>query len=444
MAFGRRVPTPAQVRSLIEAGDPGGARAQLRRIARLRPKRPREELVGYAWAALGCESPDLAVRLLYPVIHPSRPEPCVAEEPELEAYAAALGALGLSQEGLGLLAAARSPGCGIQLAAAQLRRWDPEAAIERLERLLADPDVASGELAGEARVLLAVALLQRGADLSRAAQLLREVTARGGARISGRARHWLAAVSGGPAGLRAARRDFETLGCWEDARLCELLEAVQSRDEAQARRVFAGSPFVGLRRGLAGAMAWSPDQLPRSFVLRVGEAEGAQPPLEPEAFDPGRVFDWGSVPFRAFYAIAGDPFHAPTVALLHERAFPGERHHPLSSPHRVRQAVSRARELLERAGAPVRLVCRAGRYRLEAIRPVALVLRADALLPGPGSDPREARLREAFGQGIFSAAQAEPLLGLRRWSSVSWLRRAVAEGRAERTGMGPATRYRIR
>ena len=166
----------------------------------------------------------------------------------------------------------------------------------------------------------------------------------------------------------------------------------------------------------------------------------------------GRGFlEEGQVIQRLFQAFATNRYARIPLAELHEAVFAGEYFSPKASSDRIHQALRRLRAWLRRNRVPLLVIERLGFYGLEATSSCALRVRVPPSVSGPPGDPavrtriarRLALLARSFGAGEFAVSEAARVLRVSTDSALLYLREALEGGLAQRSGAGPATRYRL-
>lgn len=486
MARNKTVERLGRAREHLQKGNFGAARKLLRETIH-RPRRlSASERLEAATLSLAAAQRELAVAALYPSIYDERDR--LRRELDSETvriYGRALAELGSLDEAIRLLRQvdhSQSPAASLSLAYAYFRRWDWRTPIKWLEATFKHPGLTDAERI-RAKFILGIAMVHGAHDYGRADELLEDVVR---AKVRERLRPvhrnagQMYAQSAWMAGDRAeAMRRLErareqtrnekdpvldlTLDQWEaiiredwpalkrvrkraaGARLWEVLRSVEyylaigMKDRRRARKLYVGGTYPGVRARLIAAELIDPRNQPESHPLRIGrfDREG-----EALVFDPLHELKPGQLVQRTLRALAADFYRPPSTVELFARVFPGEHYHPASSRQRVWQALRRSRDWLEKRKIPLEIRPVGGRFELRSDRKIIVVVRSDAPNENDRIHQSVRLLEEHFGRNPFSAAEAESVLGLKRWSVVNVLKSACSAGLLERRGAGPGTRYR--
>jgi hypothetical protein len=398
-------------------------------------------------------------------------------------HGAALINLGAEAAGLRLLAQVDgrvSPRVLLLQSFPHIRRWDWAASLPFLEQYSVHPALSPARRAA-GRMYLATSLMHGPAALDRSRALLEAIRDTDGSFTWGTARlllaqnhvlagdvrralrvlddwrartrgrrppllalmgeQWRCLIelrSGNPAQAAWAREalatrvrpGFEAIGAWEWARGCDVFAAECLRDPDWLARLHFGSPHPRLKERLAAAAGPLPETLdwpgPRPGPL-LDLAEGA---VGRHRLKPGQL------PHRLLSVLASDLHRPFTIAELHEGLFPGEAYVPVTSPDRAHKILSRLREWLERAGAPVRVAESRARYRLAFTGRGAIRLRRERETPATVD-----ALRARFAGRSFTAREAAAAWRCAERSAQRRLLESVRRAELAREGRARETHY---
>jgi tetratricopeptide (TPR) repeat protein len=205
---------------------------------------------------------------------------------------------------------------------------------------------------------------------------------------------------------------------WESLREADRYLLQVRFDEDRFHHLLFGTPFTGYRR-------WLCDEFGREAASGEYHLRAAGP-FSIDADSLPRV---AQILVRDFYRPAG-------VGSLFGELFPGEYFDVDSSPHRVHQAVHRARRELRGAGFSIEQADGTYHFRIEGTLRVPLErppCEIDAL----------ANLRQARGYGI-TRRQACAHLGISESRFKRLMNAAIEDGRFTRQGQGAAVRYLLK
>lgn len=497
--LGARSPAwQAEADALIRGGRLLAARELL--AARVRDGVAREHRASAANLAWRVSAPGIGIRLLNPIVRPTRHAPAEPSPRERAEYAACLVKLGALDEALGLLDEvdpAAAPQALLYRGFALVGSLDYRAALDPFRRYAAQPGigryarlVARVNLAAacvqEHRHVEAVALLRDvlhdtslsrhallhgnalqlaaecqllGGDPARARDLLhRALDAMGPVGIYPFLARKLLALSAlalepaserARAGVAAIRGEAARLAHWESARDCDRYEALATGNRALFLKLYFGSPLAEFRRRIVAEM--SPrDPLPDAYDRRLEGLDGRPPEgrgrravldLASAEIDGKRRLVVGGVPHRLLAVLASDAYRPFNVPSLFARLFPDECWNPTSGPPRVHQAVRLLRAAVE--GTPLVVTEKNGWYGVRALRPL-LVRVSRASAPPAREAARLESLRRRFGGSTFTARDAALQLGCTGRQALRLLTWGLARDRVTKTGKRALARYAVR
>jgi tetratricopeptide (TPR) repeat protein len=225
---------------------------------------------------------------------------------------------------------------------------------------------------------------------------------------------------------------------WECVRDADLFLQKVQPDQHQLDHLVFGSPKVAFRRRIETLVEISPSS---SYVL--GNQKGPQLNLQT-----GRVTGVDSLPLgkqihQVISALNRD-FYVPTSvgALFHE-LYPEEYFDIDTSPFRIRQAILRTREWLQKNNIPAVIQQAQGSYRFLITGDFGICIELEQQAVNP-TIVRWRQLKERFAPGLsFSSEEACYQMG---WSRTTFRRLAewaCQNGQLDRFGVGKATLYQI-
>ncbi len=459
---------------------------------------PRHKKVAVAALCRRLRLPQIGMRLLHPVVRPTRPLKQPSTPQEQAEYAALLYRLGATVEARSLLTKIcpkTFPKSQLYLAFVLVTSWEYEAAAKELEGYLArtDPDsydalvarvnlVAAHVYCGQHNVgaeelstllrqvrsennrLLETNLLELAAqnefgreDYSKSASFLDEAE-----RLATKApfldfffiQKWRAFLSL-VTPLNAPKIDgFSTLRCkavslkhWESVRDLDFHLALYQRDEKLLGRVYHGTPFVPFRARIARQTTrlWgSPFDGTGQYDFKIGEGES-----EPVIWDlcGYRSVKPNQVIHRLLLSLTSDFYRPFRLAELFNSVFPNEHFTPASSPGRVYQAVHRLKSYFENSKIPLTVHEENGFFSLQALAGNSVLPRGlrNATFPLASSKTKMLleRLPLKWKSTPFIASQLSKKVKIPKRSLNRYLSEAVGAKLLIRRGSGSRTEYRF-
>ena len=382
----------SEIEELIRRGAATDARKRLSAPA-IR-KASREDLVRVSALARRAGLADLALRLLRPYVIEGRSVRVKPLPAEIASYAMSLANVGAVHEAAALLrplAKDTTPEVQLFSGLVSIHQWEYKAAALFFETYLTLPGTTAYQkkvaelnlcscysFSGQTAKLLARSeglvrelienrwwILARDAELLRAQAHIQNENWQAASEALDRAggiavkeklddffrRKWkwaLSLASNGPsAGARAdadlLRVEASRRRLWEAVRDFDSHWALAAKDQGLAQKVYFGSPYPSYRRRLA-ATAGSWLSLPEVYEHSFGQTSGPLLDLT-ESGDELAV--------RVLRAMTKDFYHPLRTGGLFSEIYPGEFFNPDSSPGRVRTALTRTRQWLERHDIPL-------------------------------------------------------------------------------------------
>lgn len=477
--------TVNEIREDIVKGRALSAQPKLKKL--LSRKVPRAFAPEVAGLARRGHAPDLALRLLYPILHPTRPlSPAVTDRERIE-YAASLIGVGAIEEadwllddvgsqegpatyvrGLALLArwqfeeaigplgafvdhekhdAYARCNAEIDLALSLSRAGQKAKATELLARLLATTESHGWALLHARALRLSFHGFLRARDVSQASQMLeRARTAFGDSDpFFVKRGEALVALVKQPnpqalAALAAVRQQAEDAKLWEAMRECDHYRAIMTRDQRLFVRLMWGTPFVAYRREFSQQQAWT-SEIPTTYDWSPGVTGGERIDIASGETSQGGCMEPGTPGHTLLAALASD-FYAPqSVASLHFKLCPGEYFNPTSSPGKVSLIVARVRKWLKKEKLDLIIEQDSVGYRFSSKSLCTLWLSKPETTDGKDAWLR-ARLTKKMAKRPFSLSQAADALHASAERAQRFLESESTEGRVTQTGQGKRARYR--
>lgn len=242
--------------------------------------------------------------------------------------------------------------------------------------------------------------------------------------------------------LHVIRREAMSLH-WETVRDCDRLEAVETKNESLLWHLYFGTPFEKFRERLLLDFGM-PVEIAQTYLWRLNGEEGESSPSVLDVM----TGEWngretglktGQVVHRLLQALTMDFYRPLRLAVAHHFLYPSEFFNPVSSVHQIHQALRRFRSYLRENDIPLDVEEQDNYYRLILTTPVAL------RVPHPGkSEDKFQRILsqlQSWGAPSFSATEASVQLRVPERTARRMLSELRDEGRLERAGAGPSTRY---
>ncbi len=235
---------------------------------------------------------------------------------------------------------------------------------------------------------------------------------------------------------------------WEVARDLDFQLLKRLHEEETFAFLYCGSPTEVFRRRLeksypafplpADAYAWSGE--PRA--LAAADAYDVQMGVDSRGRE---ILERGQSPHRLWLLLCRDFYRPQSLAQISAWLYPDELYHPVHSPLKVHQIVSRLRRQLEKARVPIHIVGFGGTLRIEFRKSCALVKnwRLDSEQPNRTDLEAEPALTR-FSGSQFQARDLALALDISLSSAIRRINRLVADGKLIREGIGKKTAYRVK
>lgn len=454
---------------------------------------PRKMMQIVASLAKRALMPELGIKLLNPIVRPTRNAPATASDLEKVEYASCLTRIGAAEEALELLKRVASkdmPEALLCEAFARVNQWGYAEAIplftrccrsslfDEYQRMVAKVNLVSaliyerrhqeatpliGELLEQTKedqhMLLRIntlhfaavnAIFQGNWKLARELLIQEEaVIAHPGSLEAFFLRKWntiLRLLEQGPSssalkGLHFIREEAITRKHFETVRDCDRFQAFATQDDALVRHLYFGTPYEGFRRWLLQGYPKAVE-LPGSYDWGLqGGSENVHLDLTSGACGSnGEPLLKGSLLHRMLLVLASD-FYAPfRLAALFARLYSDEFYHPVASPQKIHRALSRLRKWIGSTRLPLVIHENEGLYQLAGTAPLTV------RLPKPGMILERAigalgEIIQRWPDSPFSAREASVYLNVSYRTVHRILDEARREGRVKTVGGGPRTKY---
>lgn len=479
--------------SLIKEGKPREAQQAL---LALPTKIPRKFVGEVASLSSRVFLPQIGIRLLHPIIRPTRKAPESASDYEKAQYASCLARIGAADEALEILKSVdpkAHPEALLSQMHALVTKWAYEETIPLLQRYLhAQVKDEYYRLVAKVNLASAYAYERRDAEATALLEELRTELAptpygllkesvlsfsamnaifqeRWGearaflAKLAERCqansmehlflRKWYALLDlfekhksdGESKALMAVREEAIKRRHWETVRDCDRFSCVVGKKERLFIHLYFGTPHEGFRKWL---LRCYPGQvpLPESYEwLQRSSLQGAMGiDLESGLSWSGkRVMKPGELVHSILCVVASD-FYAPfRLASLHFRLYPGEFYNPETSPTRIHQALRRFRSWAKSHRLPLDIREEDGRYQLGHLAPFGLRLHR-RIKPTTRKESVVDKIRARWKTELFTVPEAAKLIRITDRTVRRALETELANGSLERLGAGPSTHYRFK
>jgi len=471
------------IEDLIRRGKTTTARSEVQRLAR--GKVPRAEVAELAAFARRVALPELALKLLFPIVRPASRTIALPTPREQAEYAAALVRAGGLEEAIELLKRLERedlPETWLYGAFARIGQWDYGQAIPLLEKYLEKTtdeysrDVAETNLASalvherqwdKARPLLdrlekhfsakklpllygnimkqkaeAYLLQKEWAFAEKAIEKAKQALPDPNSRDAFFVRKWEIFLALGRQAnaknlkrLQLYREEARKKEHWETLRDCDRTVAIVTKNEQLFLKLYVGTPYGNFRQWLEKDFG-RPARLPEFFDWNFGAEKPAKKRLELEDLD------YSQAEVRLLRLLCGDFYRPFLSATLHTRLFPDEFYSPQSSPGRIRTQASRLREWLRREKYPLVVESSDNSYQLTASGKITLRIPTSTRAHSRQENDLD-RLKRQFPDTEFKVGDAAEFLELSSRSCQRLLDPAIHEGKLVRIGAGRNTRYRF-
>lgn len=480
-----------EIEQLVRGGNSNQAQLRLKKLKTA--KLSSDLRARYAALARRAQIPQVALRLLRPIVRNSPNRDLGGTPLEQIEYAATLIIVGAIDEGSDILNSIEDmPAVGLLYQAyAHVARWDYQVSIPFLEKYVSLPEVDSYQRL-VANINLAAALVHERIpkapylvnellqetdrpELMRlhghvvqlkaqwlislkqydwARQLLEDAQ-RAHANVGGLdgffIRKWMAIIHvlekrGCPeslASLEQVKSEARQLEHWETVRDCDVYKALALKDEKLLLHLIIGSPFTLFRRHLLSQFGayieipsvylWNPTgvETPTTIdLLRDGRAPS------------GKTLKLGQAIHKVLYTLTSDFYRPCQVASLYAALCPGQFYNAASSPSRIYEIIKRTRKWLKDNQVPLRVEEISGTYCL-GFEPETALWIPTSPLPATGPEFLLESLRSHFGSRPFSIAEASKQLGRNPWNILKVLQVAHQQGLCRRQGKGRSTTYQF-
>lgn len=485
----------ARVDELIKQGNGAQAREDLHKLKS--EEIPREDALTLAALSRRAFEPQIGIKVLNPIVRPTRKAPATATEEEKAEYAACLARFGAPEEGLDILKeidSEKHPQVLLFQSLALATQWHYEMSIPLLQRYIEKPvindyqkTVAKVNLAAayvyERRHAEAHSLLEAIADetrrqdfsllngnilhllainyvfqrkweeaekcLSDEEEVLRKAN-RHDKVLLGKWRAILDLMKQGPnpatlSAIRSVREEAKTLKNWETIRDCDRFEASATGDEGLLFHLYFGTPFEGFRKWLLLGFGRAVE-IPSEYLWRLGKGGkhcqtlDLTSPLSPKG---AKKLEPGELLYRLLVALSSDFYSPVRLATLHFRLYPKEFYNPETSPIRVHQTLTRFRSWCADGKIPFIVGEEAGFYRLDASQALGIRIGRKRIVAGK-REGLLVKIHSRWKDEPFSMEEVAQFLEISKRSVARVLDEAKRQGKVEKIGHAPSTKFRVR
>lgn len=228
---------------------------------------------------------------------------------------------------------------------------------------------------------------------------------------------------------------------FESQRDIDFHMAVVFKDRALASHLYFGTPFESFRKRIVAECQLT--QLPGSYSWALGK--GKKPEIvhisEQQETRSGQVLKAGQSKHRLYKVLTSDFYRAFSVAALYEQIFPGEYYSPETSRGRVHLVVRKLRDWFKENKIPLNIQQTEGSYSLTATGACHIIVR-NPIQDVAAELARLALIQERLGVE-FARKQAETVLGTERTATAKTIQSGIEQGLLEKIGSGATTRYRF-
>lgn len=437
--------------------------------------------------------PEVALKVLNPIIRPTRKGAAQATEIDKIEYAASLVRVGSLFEArwiLGHIDLRKFPEGNLVMAFSLFPEWKYAEAIPYLRNYLANPKIeAYDTLVGQVNLTAALIRVKQFDEAKKLITLLKSATSEQHPRLFANVlelysqlcifsknyeeaqksllnaekllkktpsldtlfiEKWLAIVAvlknnqdknAIQAILRLKDKSLR-MSHWETVRECDKYLCIATRDQELFKKVYFGTPYEEYRKRL---VADFPDKvdLPRNYLwdLNTGNKSESQFSVFDASLN-GEPTDLkvGQAAHRLLQIFCSDFYRPFRIGSLFGALHPGEYFNPISSPAKVHQTVFRFRQWLLENEIPLEIKQEGLFYSLVGSGKVGMLLSQVELRRHPLLRVLYGKFQEKpFGAKEASLALQTPLRSIQRF-----LTSMSQDGYVEKTGSGTNIRYHIR
>lgn len=475
-----------KVEELIRSAHGDKARVLLAKLAQSRTL-SREDRLSLAALSRRAHEPQLGVKLLYRLIHPSKDAPPSANSAEQIEYAACLIRLGSFQEARQLLEKlSKAPEALFFLAGMEMRLWNYGKAIPLLEtycrsREITDYQTLVGKtnlavcyyyqrsnqkasvLLGEVlektsndafKLLHGIALRQLGivklnqGDLSESLLFFKKAKESLAASVGVDyflCEKWEAIAkflsgkdgSKNKAALLDLRSKAIAISHWESVRDIDFRIAVKENDQSLLLRLYFGSDTEGFKTRVKEHLVEK--TLPSTYLWKISTGRGSAKQIDPlsNSEDGLKV---GQKVSRLLNALTSDFYRPFSEGELIEKVFPEDFYSPIYSAPKLRQVLLRLRSWLKENKYPITIEIQDGYHRLTSKESVSLVIRQTE-----STSDELVRLKYVQQQvgGEFTSKDVARILGLSERGARAVLNSASKEASFQKVKRGKNFYYLV-
>lgn len=228
---------------------------------------------------------------------------------------------------------------------------------------------------------------------------------------------------------------------WEARRDADLYSLKVDYNRERFVHLYFGTPYKAFRE----QFSLEHGEIPEQPIYVLGKKSAPRMDLRTGQIDGKEIFSPGHKCHQLIDALLYDLYRPTPVAGLFSRMFPGEHFNILTSPHRVRQLISRTRSILKEEHIPIEIAENRGFYSLNIYGNFSFRIPLERNQINTSSLQFE-QLKSVFGQSAsFSSHEAQKRLKLSSATIHRLIHRGINEGKIERLGQaGRAAVYAIK
>jgi hypothetical protein len=242
--------------------------------------------------------------------------------------------------------------------------------------------------------------------------------------------------------LRRLREQAVQKKRYEVVRDCDFYEGWLASERHLLQKVFVGTPFPSYRARVE-AETRGFVKLPDQYRWHLAAAPGAVSDLGLGKVGTLSLRD-NEIVLRVLRTLAADFYRPLKTGALFSGIYPDESFDPVSSPARVRQAVTRTRDLLSNSMPALTVQCEKGEYSLAAQDPVDLIVHTQYRTREDDEASRVLKtLKSRYPYKMFSSAEAHRVVELSSTRVKKILEAAERDNKIYAHGENRSKRYRF-
>jgi hypothetical protein len=246
--------------------------------------------------------------------------------------------------------------------------------------------------------------------------------------------------------MRGLRRQALLRRDWETVRDFDYHSLRGSPNQTLFNHIYCGSPSKSFRERLLRTFPGLAQPLP-VYKWRLS-GDPCPPRLEIDVQSGRRgglaFVESGQAPHRLLILLSRDFYRAGEGAYLASQIFPDEHYHPVYTPMKMSQILSRLRNHLSESKIPLRILVRGGQFSLRGIRDCTVI--KDCRFDHSPPNPLIIEIRPLivrFGRKRFSAKEAALVLNCSLSTASRKLKSALELGVCVQHGSGKLTKFQL-